>query len=245
MDKNTQIRDYYDTFANVYDTKHGVALHGQAYNFGRHYQPFLDRVVPRQGRILELGCGTGVYTRWMHERGLDVTAMDISSAMIEQARAKCPAAAYFGGNCEDPATALGSGGIGQGFDAVIGINTFSYYPDKAQALANYRALLKPGGRFIIIDMNGSTPFYRVMSWMNKNEMRQWLPEIGQATKGTLSRLLRDAGYRVESVDRFAFIPNGLGKGMVGLLAPVDTLLGALPFMGWLAMRIAVVAVRED
>ncbi len=243
MDKNAQIKEYYDTFAEVYDTKHGVALHGQAYNFARHYEPFLDRAVPKGGRALELGCGTGVYTRWLTQRGFEVVAMDISAAMIEEARKKCPDAAFFEGNCEDPISAIGAETVGDGFDLVIGINTFSYYPNKRAALANYAALLKPGGRFVIIDMNGSSFFYRLMSWMNKNEMRQWLPEISEVNKADLTRMLLDAGLGIEIVERFAFIPNGLSKGKVDLLAPFDTVLGALPPFGPLAMRIACSAVK--
>lgn len=243
MDKNAQLRTYYDTFASVYDTKHGVALHGQAYNFARHYQPFLDRVVPRAGRALELGCGTGVYTRWLADRGLTVTAMDLSPRMIEQAREKCPRATFFEGNCEDPAAAIGSETIGDGFDLILGINTFSYYVNKATALGNYHRMLKPGGRFVIIDMNGASPYYSLMARMNKNEMREWLPEIAQCNRTGLAAMLKGAGFTVAEMDHFAFVPNALSGGMVSLLAPIDTVLSALPLAAPLAMRIAVAAVK--
>jgi ubiquinone/menaquinone biosynthesis C-methylase UbiE len=37
--------------------------------------------------ILEIGCGSGHFTRWMRELGYQVTGLDSSAAMLEQARA--------------------------------------------------------------------------------------------------------------------------------------------------------------
>ena len=244
MTKQRSIQEYYDTVAQAYDHKHGVVDVGQAYNFDRHYAPFLARTVPQQGRVLEIGCGTGVYTRWLRDRGLAVHAMDISPAMIVEARKRCPDAAYVAGDCEDPASVLDAAAIGEGFDAIVGINTFSYYPRKAEALANYAALLRPGGRLIIIDMNGASPAYAIMAAMDKNEIGAWLGEVRGCTKGALLPMLADAGLRVEVMTRFAFIPNGVGKGVVNLLRPFDGLLGALPLTNWLAMRIAFSAIKE-
>ena len=60
-----QTRDYYDADADLYDRKTGFGSEGgHTYNFSRYYESFLDRAVPHSGRVLELGCGTGFYTRW-------------------------------------------------------------------------------------------------------------------------------------------------------------------------------------
>ena len=80
-------RDYYDRNADSYDRKTGFGLRGgQEYNFERYYEPLLAAELPATGRVLELGCGTGFYTRWLVDRGLDVVAMDISANMVERAR---------------------------------------------------------------------------------------------------------------------------------------------------------------
>lgn len=245
MKKAEQIRDYYDKFADVYDTKHGVVLAGQAYNFNRHYQPFLNAWTPRSGKALELGCGTGVYTAWLCARGMEVTGIDISADMIKQARKKCPEASYCQGDCEDPAAALGDNFIEGGYDAIIGINTFSYYAHKADALSKYLDILKPGGLFIVLDMNGQCPYYPLMSFLNINEMKQWLQEIRQSNRGFLTRLLLDAGYEIEVMKRFALVPNGLNCVSVALMKPIDWLLGPLPFFKAWAMRIAFVASKPS
>ena len=43
-----------------------------------------------------------------------------------------------------------------GFDAIVGVNTFSYYPQKAAALAHYRELLRAEGLLVFLDMNGTS-----------------------------------------------------------------------------------------
>ena len=244
MPEARDIRDYYDAVATDYDVKHGVALAGQAYNFRSYYAPFLDAALPRQGRVLEIGCGTGVYTEWMNRRGLDVVAMDLSPPMIEEARRRCADARYLDGDCEDPGPVLAAAGVEAGFDAIVGVNTFSYYPDKAKALANYHRLLAPGGRFVVVDMNGVSPYYALMAMTGFNELGQWMAPLKDSNPATVTRLLGDAGFRVETLTRFAYIPNGLGSVAVSLLKPLDGLLRRLPGTGGLAMRIAYVAVSE-
>jgi SAM-dependent methyltransferase len=238
------IRDYYDAVAADYDVRHGVVLAGQAYNLDTYYAPFLDGAVPSRGRVLEIGCGTGVYTDWLCRRGLDVVAMDLSVPMLDEARRRCPDALYVEGDCQDPAPALAAAGVDAGFEAIVGVNTFSYYPDKAKALANYHRLLRPGGRFVVIDMNGVSPYYALMAVTGFNELGQWMAPLKDSRPATLTRLLVEAGFRVDAMTRFAFIPNGLGAAAVTLLRPFDALLRRLPGSGRLAMRVAYVAVRE-
>lgn len=53
----------------------------------------LDRVLPRDGRFLDLGCGTGEDAVWLARRGAgQVVGCDASEAMLEVARHKADAA---------------------------------------------------------------------------------------------------------------------------------------------------------
>lgn len=42
---------------------------------------------PHARSVLEIGCGTGHFTRWLREEGLTVLGADLSEAMLAQARA--------------------------------------------------------------------------------------------------------------------------------------------------------------
>lgn len=44
--------------------------------------------------VLDVGCGTGIGTRQLHEKGLTVIGSDIDSAMIEEAQKASPSISY-------------------------------------------------------------------------------------------------------------------------------------------------------
>jgi hypothetical protein len=60
MRTDSQIKEYHDAFADVCDIKHGIFLYGQAHNFRTYYKPFLRRILLKEGKVPELGCGTAV-----------------------------------------------------------------------------------------------------------------------------------------------------------------------------------------
>ena len=81
---NTQ--QAYDSWASQYDTNHNKTrdLEGQA------MQATLASV--SFARCLEIGCGTGKNTAWLLGKAAEVTAVDLSAQMLDQARAKIPPA---------------------------------------------------------------------------------------------------------------------------------------------------------
>ncbi|MEM9731903.1 MAG: magnesium protoporphyrin IX methyltransferase [Pseudomonadota bacterium] len=76
-------------------------------------------------RILDAGCGTGRLAEEMGQRGAHVTAIDISTALIEEAQERMPSGlagsiTYHAGDMTDPA--LGA------FDHVVAMDSFIHYP---------------------------------------------------------------------------------------------------------------------
>jgi len=241
MSKLEQIEEYYDTYATVYDTKHGVIHAGQEYNFRRYYAPFLNKWIAPDCHVLELGCGTGVYTKWLLESGCSVDAMDISVKMIDEAKRRAPSARYFIGNCETPRHTLAGNAPVSGYDVVLGINTLSYYVDKNNTFSEVSSLLKPGGRLVVIDMNGASLYYTLMRKLKINEMPQWFDEISESNPKQITSLIKKHGFTVDEITSFAFLPNGLSNVLTTSLKPFDKVLHSLPFMRTTAMRLAYVA----
>lgn len=46
--------------------------------------------LPTAARALELGCGSGVFTRWLRANGFDATGMDMSTLRLAEARQRLP-----------------------------------------------------------------------------------------------------------------------------------------------------------
>ncbi|RRQ78633.1 SAM-dependent methyltransferase [Streptomyces griseofuscus] len=97
--------------------------------------------------VLDLGCGTGSLSLLAAEQGHRVTAVDLSPAMIERARAKLAGhpAEVLCGPAETPP-------VGERrFDVVLVRHVLWTLPDPARVLRHWRELLRPGGRFVLVE----------------------------------------------------------------------------------------------
>ena len=85
----------YDNIAPVYDS---LFLEHNPY-----YGPVTDReldvfnawvpVSTKKSPALDVGCGTGLHTNWLHARGYNTIGIDVSSEMVRIAAAKVAGAA--------------------------------------------------------------------------------------------------------------------------------------------------------
>jgi SAM-dependent methyltransferase len=110
--------------------------------------PTYDEAIRRVGahagqRVLELGCGSGVFLRRATDRGAQVFGLDASAALIELARARVPEADLRVGDMqflpyEDDF-----------FDVVAGFNSFFFAADMVAALREAGRVAKPGAPVVI------------------------------------------------------------------------------------------------
>ncbi len=123
-----------------------------AYDAGRGYRPavlalWLDVIarhapVDRITDILDVGCGTGRYSAALAERfDARVVAIDPSERMLAEARKKAPDGVRFErGAAESLPLADAS------MDVVFGSMVFHHFVDPDLAAAEFRRVLRPGGR---------------------------------------------------------------------------------------------------
>lgn len=94
-------------------------------------------------RLLEAGCGTGVFAaRCMSELGCEVTALDLSPAMVEAARARGVPAVV--GDVEHLPFPDAS------FDAVVAAWMLYHVRHLDRGLAQISRVLRPGGRLVAV-----------------------------------------------------------------------------------------------
>jgi SAM-dependent methyltransferase len=116
--------------------------------FGRHADlcapgilHLLEPVRDRHGQVVELGCGSGLLTRYLVDGGHRVVATDASPAMLDLARQHVPEA-------EVEQLTLPDDPIPEA-DAIVSIgHVLSYLPDEAaidSALVAAAGALRPGG----------------------------------------------------------------------------------------------------
>ncbi|MFG2266300.1 class I SAM-dependent methyltransferase [Streptomyces sp. NPDC048720] len=106
-----------------------------------------DWLPARPADVLDLGCGTGSLSLLAAEQGHRVTGVDGSPAMVALARAKLAG--------RDAAVLLGdatSPPVGEErYDVVLVRHVLWSLADPARVLRHWRALLRPGGRFVLVE----------------------------------------------------------------------------------------------
>ncbi|NLS94398.1 MAG: class I SAM-dependent methyltransferase [Planctomycetaceae bacterium] len=114
----------------------------------------LDTLALAKGaRILEIGTGTGHFARAAAKAGYCVTALDVSTAMLQYAEDRAKADGLTGLEFRH-AGFLTLSAAPSTFDAAVSVAVLHHLPDlwKAVALANIHRALKPGGRFLLCDV---------------------------------------------------------------------------------------------
>jgi ubiquinone/menaquinone biosynthesis C-methylase UbiE len=129
----------YHLWADTYDDFHNPLISVE--------EPIIRRMVDSipPGRALDAACGTGRYARYMSERGHKVSAVDMTPAMLDRARANAPDAEFKVGTLE----ALPF--PDRTFDLVMCGLALTHLPEIARAIAEMARVLKPGGTAIIAD----------------------------------------------------------------------------------------------
>lgn len=123
-----------DWNANLYSQRHSFVW--------KHGEDLIGLLAPQPGeRILDAGCGTGQLTAALASSGARVTGLDNSPAMIEAARAACPAAEFILASLTEFEAA-------EPFDAVFSNAVLHWVRPPEQAARCIAAALKPGGRFV-------------------------------------------------------------------------------------------------
>jgi SAM-dependent methyltransferase len=114
----------------------------------------------RRGKILDIGCGPGIYATDLLTRGWDVWGIDLSPKMIEAAEESI---ADLSASDRDRAH-FSVGQVGAlpfdpiFFDAVICIGVISYLEKLEHSLSDILRVLKPGGTAILQLSNKLSPF---------------------------------------------------------------------------------------
>jgi SAM-dependent methyltransferase len=87
----------------------------------------LSADIPNAASVLEVGCGTGHFTRWLAEMGFRAVGLDLSRVMLSEAERYCGPRYVVG-----DAAALPFGG--GSFDVVALITTLEFLADQREAL---------------------------------------------------------------------------------------------------------------
>lgn len=201
------VRQSYDRVADNY--VHMVATTGlgdiRAHPWLRAAMDAFSGTVGGLGPVLDVGCGPGTVTAYLAERGLDVSGVDLSPRMIENARRLYPHCRF------DIASSTELDLADSSLGGVLGWWSLFNLPRDVlpEVLSSFARALVPGGQLIIATHLGDDDVHRTeayggvpVSWTTY----QWRPD-------QLTALVTQAGLR--PVAELKLHPDGQsGPGVV-------------------------------
>jgi SAM-dependent methyltransferase len=205
-----------------------AALHAGLERTARGRLRRLGRMLAGAGigtrRLLEIGCGTGVFLRVAQEAGWDVRGVEVSRYAADQARAA--------GLLVDCAPLEEVDLPPASFDAVVLWDTIEHLPQPAETLAGAARLLRPGG-VLALSTGDVTSLCARLSGADWHLFT--LPEhLWFFSPAALRRLLARQGCSPARVTREVFwvplcyIAERLRKSPSGASRAVAALVGLLP-----------------
>jgi ubiquinone/menaquinone biosynthesis C-methylase UbiE len=203
---NREEETYWSRFARRYDR-------AEAYVVG---DDILEAITDRLGRehnlgeTIELGCGTGYFTRVIAKRADHVVATDLSGQMVETARGELE---RFTNVTVQKVSAHRTPFSSGRFDTVLMANLVHVVENPLACLQEGYRILKTGGLILVVDftnfgMRWSDKFRLVFRYLSKFGLP---PRHGQSNLSPqkLGHLVTQAGFEIECVELIEHDTNAL------------------------------------
>lgn len=203
-DEKPIAQEAYDALAEVYAARLDTKPHNAFYE-----RPATLSLLPevKGKRVLDAGCGPGVYAEWLAERGAQVTAIDVNEKMVRLARQRVgERARVILANLERPLDFLEDGW----FDVVISPLAMDYVKDWEQAFGEFNRVLKAGGHLVFSMEHPYTKYADHLESSNYFEIEQveytWrgfggavqVPSYRRSMSQVINPLIQ-AGFRLEQI----------------------------------------------
>jgi len=191
----------------------------------RYYARLACRHGPREGRILEVGCGLGHLLAWLTDR-YQVVGTDVNVWAVEEARHNVPEGQFLQLSAQDMHPLEDSS-----FQILIAKHVVEHLPDPDRALVEFSRLLAPGGLLLLATPNLDSPMrklkkecwigYQDPTHISLRSPAEWLAglqRVGIRPKRIFSDGFWDAPYLPR-------IPTRLQKVLFGLPGGLQAVLG--------------------
>ena len=204
MTDNPVALDAYESLAEAYAAAIDTKPHNAYYE-----RPTTLSLLPKvKGkRVLDAGCGPGVYSEWLVEHGAEVVGVDASPKMVELAKQRLGTASDVRqADLSKPLTFLGS----SSFDMVLSPLVLEYVEDWGSTFAEFYRVLRPDGHLVF---SVTHPFFDYIyfksnnyfetelvgsEWSGFKPIQVYVPSFRRSLGATLNPLI-EAGFCLERI----------------------------------------------
>jgi ubiquinone/menaquinone biosynthesis C-methylase UbiE len=193
----------YNSLADAYAAKIDVKAHNAFYERPATLS-LIDEVAGK--RILDAGCGPGVYTQWLLERGAQVVAFDANAKMLAYARKRtADRATFFQANMEEPLSFIDTDSI----DGIVSALAITYVSDHQTLFAEFNRVLHSRGWLVISTEHPffSYGYFKVSNYFKTKKVSSIWKGFGKPVRvpsyhhslGSICEALSGNGYTIERI----------------------------------------------
>jgi 2-polyprenyl-6-hydroxyphenyl methylase/3-demethylubiquinone-9 3-methyltransferase len=215
---------FYEGFAHEFDDRMN------RYEVGKRLAIIFEDVLGswdlRGKRLLDAGCGTGLFSQAAARRGAEVTSLDVGPELLAQVAMKCESHRVVG----DVAAMPFDDGV---FDIVVNTEVIEHTTVPERAVAELVRVTAPGGTLIITTPNrvwhpavsianalNVRPYKGLENWVTWGDLRRWLEfrglEVVEQRGFNALPFIHPVTYPL--IDRLdAFGRSRAGRAMINML----------------------------
>lgn len=202
----------------------------------RRVEMLTDSIKPGN-TVLEVGCGTGFFTKELAKKGADIYSIDISPDLIEKAKCEAPQVKF---SIEDAHSTSFSDNF---FDIVLGSSVLHHLESKL-ALKEFYRILKPGGYLYFTEPNMLNPqiaLQKNIPWI-KEKMGD-SPHETAFFKWSIENELKELGYKQIKIEPFDFLHPSIPKNFLNWAIPLTNICEKIPVLKEISGSLFIVAVK--
>lgn len=180
-------------------------------------------------KVLEIGCGTGIFSKELAQTNINITSIDISSELLELAHDTNECCDFVLNNAMETCFPEGT------FDAVVGV-AILHHLEMSKAIREVYRVLAPGGRFAFAEPNLLNPYIAMIvsfPWFSRiTKMYQSATETA-CRPWAVGNRFSEHGFKDISVSPFDFLYPNTPAFLVPAAKQLSKLLCKTPLFKWL------------
>ena len=194
--------------------------------WARRCRLFTEFLGNHQSLVLEIGCGTGLFTKELARTGNTIVAIDIADALIGKAKERVSAANvnFIVGNAYETQFQSGS------FDFVVGSSSL-HHLEVDSALQEFSRILKSGGRMMFTEPNMMNPQVALIKNVPSLKRRAGdSPDETAFFRWKIAQKIRVHNFVDVSVEPFDFLHPQTPASLLNLAERLTMILEKVPLV---------------
>ncbi|SRR5258706_185519 len=196
---------------------------------------FIELAKVKQGnKVLEIGCGTGLFTqKFFDATQAEITAIDISQDLLDEAKKNLPQVNFK----KDDAMNLSF--ADETFDVVFG-SSILHHLDFEPALKEIFRVMKKGGRMIFAEPNMLNP--QIFVQKNIPFIKKWLgdsPDETAIVRWSFRRKMEKQGFTAVKIFPYDFLHPSTPEFLIPLVQGTGKVVEKIPVLNEIAGSVII------